>query len=601
MRVKTLLQALLWPNPLLDPSLASYLRLSAGAHYTPDTAQIGFAKGDSLRTDTYFNIFNYGKWARVAPLQSLMLTLAGHGKFRLTLFAASGEAPAEALHTEEVSLTESTNVSLPVPLSKLAGRASALLFFELQCLSESGTLTAADWATHDAPRRTPKLALCITTYRREAQVHKTVQRFEAFASASLIGANLSLIVVDNGQSLTLPPSQYVTCVPNENLGGSGGFARGFLEAESAGATHCLFMDDDASVHMPAIARTWAFLAYAKDESVAVAGAVAQSQAPHKLWENGARFHMICRPELQGLDLRKAEEVQRLESATTPRNPSDFYGGWWYFAFSVSALKHMPFPFFVRGDDVSFSLAHDFDIVTLPGVLSYQDEDFPVKETPLTVYLDLRSHLAHHLALPAFEIGRIGIAKIIARFWLRSLLACHYETLAAAKLAVDDAFAGPELFARTADVAARRAEIAALTQTERWQPVDSLSAPKETAHASLPWRLLMKLTFNGHLLPAFSWLGKSITLPAEQRGARRPLWGARQITYISPETSRAYTVRHNKAKALALSLPFFAAMVVALTRYQAIKERWRTGYPAYTQRSFWQNRLAVETQKRDAHD
>ena len=202
---------------------------------------------------------------------------------------------------------------------------------------------------------------------------------------------------------------------------------------------------------------------------------------------------------------------------------------------------------------------------------------------------------------AFEIGRIGIAKIIARFWLRSLLACHYETLTAAKLAVDDAFAGPELFARTADVAARRAEIAALTQTERWQPVDSLSPPKETAHASLPWRLLMKLTFNGHLLPAFSWLGKSITLPAEQRGARRPLWGARQITYISPETSRAYTVRHNKAKALALSLPFFAAMVVALTRYQAIKERWRTGYPAYTQRSFWQNRLAVETQKRDAHD
>lgn len=601
MRVKTLLQALLWPNSQLDPSVSCYLRLGPGARYTPDAARISFAQGDTLRTDTYFNIFNYGKWARAAPLRSLMLTLAGNGRFRLTLFAASDGVPEKALYSDDITLTANADTCLPVPLTELDGQASALLFFELDCLSDSGSLTAATWATHDTPRRIPELALCITTYRREAQVHKTVQRFEAFARDSPIGENLSLIVVDNGQSLTLPPSRHTVCVPNQNLGGSGGFARGFLEAERAGATHCLFMDDDASVHMAAIARTWAFLAYAKDESVAVAGAVAQSQAPHRLWENGARFRMICRPEFQGLDLRKVKEVLHLESETTPRNPSDFYGGWWFFAFSVTALKHMPFPFFVRGDDVSFSLIHDFDIVTLPGVLSYQDEDFPVKETPLTVYLDLRSHLAHHLALPAFEIGRTGIVRIIARFWLRSLLACHYETLAAAKLAVDDAFAGPELFARTADVATRRAEIAALTQTERWQPVESPVTLKKTAHASLPWRLLMKLTINGHLLPAFSFLGKSITLPADQRGARRPLWGAQKITYLSSDTSRAYTVRHNKAKALALSLRFLAAMVLALTRYGALKERWRTGYPTYTERSFWQSRLMLEPHKRDAHD
>ena len=50
----------------------------------------------------------------------------------------------------------------------------------------------------------------------------------------------------------------------------------------------------------------------------------------------------------------------MEFATTGPAPDNFYGGWWYFAFPVDQVKHQPFPFFVRGDDVSFSLVHDFN-------------------------------------------------------------------------------------------------------------------------------------------------------------------------------------------------------------------------------------------------
>lgn len=590
MREHTLLQAFTWPDPTLDPNPLTYLRTSGAARWPSGSRAVQFAQGGQLRTDTYFNIFNYGKWARAAPLLDLALKLEGEGEFDCAICAVINGAEPITLQKHALSLTGASLLTLD--LAPLANQQSALLFVQILCHSAEGQITAADWHTETAPRRQPKLAVCITTYQREAQVLKSVERFERFAKTSVCAPHLHLYVIDNGQSLRRPDSDKVTVIANENLGGSGGFARGFLQAEAQDATHCLFMDDDAATHMQAIERCWAFLAYARKTDVAIAGAVAQAAAPHRLWENGALFHMICRPAHQGLDLRRADQVLRLEAETTPRNPANFYGGWWFFAFSVAALRHMPFPFFVRGDDVSFSLAHDFDIITLPGVLSYQDEDFPVKESPLTVYLDLRSHLAHHLALPAMEIGRMGLAKIIARFWLRSLLACHYETLAAALLALEDVRAGPGHFAKTADLAQRRADIGALTQTERWTDRPTKSSVAMPRPASRPLRLLMKLSLNGHLLPGFTRFGKDITLPASQRGGRRPLWGARKITYISSDGQRAYSVAHDKRKALALSLGFAKAGCQLVLHYGRLKQDWRKGYGALTQRDFWRKRLGL---------
>lgn len=593
----TTLQSLIWPEIGLCTERDLYVRLSGGAGLSLQDQALRFAPGGQAAFDTYYNLFNTGKWVKNCALESLFLTLEGDGRFEISVFHARPNRSFDRLLTEVITLEAGSPLSLRLdPLLKLDTRGA--VFFELRALSDDASLRTADWQTADAPARTPELMLSITTFRREEAVARTVARFEEFISRSALSRHIHLTVVDNGKSAEIAPSERVTLVPNENFGGAGGFARGLLEAQNRGASHCLFMDDDASVHMQAIERTWMFLAYARDPKTAVAGAVANAEHRWQVWENGARFDHICRPEHMGTDLRSIKQVLRLEFDSTATQPGNFYGGWWYFAFPVEEVRHMPFPFFVRGDDVSFSLAHDFNIVTLPGVISYQDEDFSVKETPLTVYLDLRSHLAHHLALPSMEIGRKGILKIMARFYFRSLLPCHYETIAAAGLAMQDVLAGPAYFAANADMSARRKQIGELTQKERWKSEEDEArtrpAPRMrlSPHHPVP-RFFMKITLNGHLLPGFRLIGNRSVLAAVERGQIRPIWGAKALTYITSDGKRSYTVRHSKREALKVTLPVLRAVWAAWRNYDSLRDSWREGYRDLTQREYWQKALAVE--------
>lgn len=592
------LQRLLWPEPGLCTERDLYVHLAAGAALSQRAREIHFQQNSAAGFNTYNNLFNIGKWVKNCGLEDLSLVLHGRGRFELVVFLVQPNRSWERLINDVVTLTD-TPRSLP-----LYGSGSfenrGVIFFELRALDEDGgLLTGAEWQTAQAPRRRPDLMLSITTFRREAAVARTVRRFESFIAGSFLKGAVHLTVVDNGQSADIAASDHVTPIGNENLGGSGGFARGLLEAQRRGASHCLFMDDDASVHMEALERTWMFLAYARDPATAVAGAVSNAQHRWQLWENGALFDQICRPQHMGLDLRDFGQVLALEFDSTATQPGNFYGGWWYFAFPVDQVRHMPFPFFVRGDDVSFSLAHDFNIVTLNGVISYQDEDFSVKETPLTVYLDLRSHLAHHLALPSMEIGRTGLLKIMLRFYLRALLACHYETLEATGLALEDVLQGPRYFEIHADMAERRKQIGALTVRERWQPQDGIPRPVDriwlSAHRRLP-RFLSKITLNGHLWPGFRLIGNHIVLPASDRGVRRPLWGAASITYVTADGKRSYTVRHSKARAVRVSLPILRAIWKIWRGYDALRADWRSGYHDKTRPAFWQKilRLGGET-------
>ncbi|MFP4275724.1 MAG: glycosyl transferase [Paracoccaceae bacterium] len=580
MRAPPALQGLILPDPDLLPETAPYLRLGGGAELRDGALHL--PEGGLAGTDTWFNLFNLGKWQRHCRLSSLALELRGAGRVEVTLRLARPDGE-ETLLQRQANLSE-TPLRLDLPgLATIHGK--ALLWYELRAQT-TARLDTADWVTEDAPRRQPELMLSITTFRREAAVRRTVTRFEAFMARSPLADRLHLAVVDNGQSSGLSPSAHVTPIPNENLGGSGGFARGLLEARARGATHCLFMDDDAAIHMESLERTWAFMAHAEDPATAVAGAISSAADKARIWENGAIFASRCWPRFNGLDLRDRAMALELEFETTGPPPPQHYGGWWFFAFPVSAARHMPFPFFVRGDDISFGLANPFEVVTLPGVLSFQ--------SAMTLYLDLRSHLAHHLALPRLEIGRARSARIAAWFFGRSLLPCHYETLAALNLALEDVLRGPDFFARNADMEQRRADIAALRRDEVWRPVDGpLPADRVRLDPQKAWiRWLMKLTLNGHLLPFFGLWGNRVTLSVGARGNFRRAWGAARITYLDAGGTQAYTVRHSKHRALVQGLRMSRNIARLAWRYPRLLDEWRRGYEALTTEGFWRRKLGL---------
>jgi GT2 family glycosyltransferase len=587
------LQSLLWPEPGISTERSLYMRLKGPAALSMSGRRLSFGPGGSAGFDTAMNLFNLGKWQHHCGLADLRLRLEGRGRFELAVIQSPARRSPERLVNEIVELTPERPLLLELKGLLLADPKSAV-FFTLLALGE-GELTGAVWETADAPKRLPQLALAITTFRREAAVAASVARFNAFMAESALAPHLHLFVVDNGRSAEIEATAHVTPIGNENLGGSGGFARGLLAAEARDATHCLFMDDDASVHMGALERTWAFLAYAGDPRTAVAGGMTMANDRWTLWESGAIFRQNCKPQWLGTDLRDLNQVLEMEQGSTGPKPPDFYGGWWYFAFPVAHATYRPFPFFVRGDDVSFSLANDFDIVTLPGVLCFQDADFSDKETLQTLYLDLRSHLVHHLALPAMDIGRVATLKIPAWFFLRSMMQCHYETLAALNLALADVLRGPDFFAANADMAERRARIGRMRDIEGWKPLPDGPPPSRRRfdpRRNRFWRMVMKYSLNGHLLPFFGLWGNHVTLEAGQRGQLHEVWGAARITYVSGDGTQGFTVRHSKRAALGQGLRMVQGGLRLAAGYGALKRRWREGYPRLASTAFWKERLGL---------
>lgn len=589
----TTLQSLIWPEQGVCTERELYVRLKRAAGLSEQQGVIRFATSGVAEFNTWVNLFNVGKWRRDCDLQSLSLSLSGTGEFEISVFLASPHHSWERMVNEIITLSEDTPVLLDLSHAIDSTYDENILFFELQAL-EPGELTRADWQTADAPRRVPELAVSITTFKREAAVTRTAERFNRYIGQSPHRDHIRLIVVDNGQSVEIGETDRITVVANENLGGAGGFARGQLAAADSGASHCLFMDDDASIHMASLDRTYQFLAYASDPATAVAGAMINAQHRWAIWENGAVFNGGCQPLFMGTDLRDIGQAFGMEFATTKTPPANFYGGWWYFAFPLAEAQHMPFPFFVRGDDVSFSLVHDFNIVTLNGVVSFQ-ESFTDKESPQTWYLDLRSHMAHHLSLPSMEIGRFGVLKIAVWFFLRNLPRMHYDTLSAINLAFEDVMRGPGFFDENADMAQRRADLKALTREEAWVPATGQSPADSKLRMNPRNRIVrgfMKLTLNGHLLPFFSLFSNRIVLTAEDRGRLRWVWGASEITYLSVNEHKCYTVHHSKRKFLRESLRLTGNALSFLWQYDRLLRLYREGYKELTAEPYWRQKLGM---------
>ena len=588
------LQALMWPDPTLCADMGLTLRLT-GAQIAEG---IAFADGGSASFDTAFNVFPWRKWQGQCGLRDLWLWLEGQGKFTVTIATLHTDAPFNhrtqdpdslvpptPTRREVLSATVTLGTATRIDLGLALNCPEAALYVTLTALGPAH-LTGATWQTRQPPLRKPRIALGITTFQREAQITATVTRF----LDATLDPCFHLIVVDNGGTVALPTSDRITLIPNRNLGGAGGFARCLREAFAMGASHALFMDDDAAVDMQALDRTRAFLSYARDPATSVIGGLMQAGHPTRLWESGAQLRQFCRPLFRHLDLRSPGAVAQLESLAPDPAPPNLYGGFWFFAFPLDLVRHWPFPFFVRGDDINFSLSNPFRLTTLPGVASFQDQDFSDKESALTLYLDLRNHLIQPLVLPALDEGILRYLYVILHFFGRSLMQMHLDSLRSLNLAVADVLRGPAFFAANADMTGPRARIAALRRYEVWQDLAGPPPEQRLTPANRLPRLLMILSLNGLLLPFFGQWGNHLVLARNQRGKVHLIWGAAQISYVDDKRQQIMTLRHNKAAAFGLVLVSIANLARLILRYPGLRRQWRAGYGGLTSAEFWEKQF-----------
>lgn len=577
------LQSVVLPNLDVPGDESLYVRVNDRAWCEFDGPRVRFAEGGQITTDTFYGGLTVSAWKRTSPVQTLVLELEGDGEFVAAIGVHRlGYAPLW-LCEREVVLTGGTPAQVPIQGWERVD--DGMLFLRLRAL-RSGSLVSARWRTRDRARNEVHLGLVITHFNRPKQVVPAIDRIrrQVLQRPEALG-RISLTVVDNSCNLERVDGSGVRHIPNRNLGGSGGFARGLLELHDAGvATHVLFMDDDASCEADSILRTYALLRFSTEPRLAVAGALLNEAEPWRTIEKGARFDGKCRPLFAGMDVRHVGELLWAER----RNERPDYGGWWFFAFPVREVRQYPFPFFVRGDDVFFSLANRFEIVTLNGVACLA-EDFAAKHGPLTAYLDGRYHLLH-CVLREHGRGRM-LKRLVNNQFVKPLLAYHYASARAFTLALRHVAEGPSFFRENLDLLEVRTEIGRWQPSEKLQPVDrsgmKLRAARHSREGALhrAWRFA---TLQGFLLPRAFLRNRVQVQEKSFYGRASAAFRHRRVLYEHVPTNTGYVAEHDRRLFFREIRACAAALVAFSRRMPELRREYERALPQLASREFWRS-------------
>lgn len=243
--------------------------------------------------------------------------------------------------------------------------------------------------------RDVSLGVVMCTFRREKDVLRNAAEL-AEVCADLKGTDI--FIVDNGRTLAesdMPPG--VRLIPNRNLGGSGGFARGMLECLDAGKTHFLLMDDDVVFEPDSLRRTRALLSVMRPEfaGCGLGGAMMTFERPDVVFENGAEGgHLTLRFPKHNIDVESPGGL--LWCCAFERTVN--YAGWWFFAAPVDMIRThgLNLPLFIKYDDIEYGrrTCGDYSIVYTIG-LGIWHEAFDRKMKPYLRYYLMRNSLIYY--------------------------------------------------------------------------------------------------------------------------------------------------------------------------------------------------------------
>jgi galactofuranosylgalactofuranosylrhamnosyl-N-acetylglucosaminyl-diphospho-decaprenol beta-1,5/1,6-galactofuranosyltransferase len=579
----TVLQSLVFPNLDVHAHEDMYFRLSDGAWVDLKSRKASLEAGSILSTDTFFNGLSVGVWKRRCDIGSLSLRVEGSGEFVATVGLHRLGQMSVWLDEHRLSMFERQESVLTI--GQWPALSDGLLFVRFRALGPA-VITGAHFETVDSPLRSVRLGLVITHFNRQKQVLPAIARIrEALLDHPVLRDSLTLTVVDNSSNLPLAPHPRITHILNRNLGGTGGFVRGLLSLiDDAGHSHALFMDDDASCETESIARSLALLQFARHDTLSVAGALLRELAPWELLEKGARFDGTVVALNPGLDMR---HVHDLLVAERPGLEAD-YGAWWFFAFPLAAVRRLPFPFFVRGDDIFFGLHNAFDIVTLNGVACL-GEDFSSKHGPMTAYLDARYHLVHAFLAPGGSASTIF--WVGSRLFVKALNGYLYSSARAVTLAMQHILEGPEFFRRNLDMKAVRDELNSFSPNEKLLPIDrSALAPRaERAHRESIWRRLARtVTLQGFLLPDALIRDRLTVQPKAFHGRASAVFRYRRVLYEHAASGTGFVAEFDRPRFFRELGRFLKTWALLFARRKQLRSAYESGAQQMSTLEFWRS-------------
>lgn len=588
----TILQRLLFPSTDICTDGHLYLRCTGDAWYSMAEGFIELKAGSSIRFDTYFNALSVGKWRRHTKVRTVIPFLEVLGSLEVHAILNHPYRAARVVWATKIDCNVRQIKSLPqLDLDSLG---EGQLYLEIRCKGSAGAVFGGGFSTSDPVANPVKLGAVMTTFNRPDYVSRNISRIaQAMKEVDAYADRLEILVVDNAANLDLelPAWVPVTVVPNKNLGGAGGFARGLMHFRaSPGTTHVLFMDDDITFDPEVIFRTIEFLSFASDDEMCLAGAMLTEEQPHIQFESGATFRSESvhpfRPIGGQVDLRDWRNLVKndLERSTG-------YGAWWYFAFPIHLTNANPLPLFIRGDDVCFGLRYTGrHTVTLNGIGVWHQQ-FALKNGPWAFYYESRN-LPLVSSLTSDRYSSVHLAHRFLYYGIRMLLVLKYDTAAAHILGMRHFLEGPQAWLARDHVMTNQS-----VSQHTGERAAHLGTTELTVEAFRPNRklfikvggFLSGILLSGHVLP--SWLSrrKPVSVPFSGWSLASVI-GREEVVYRYDPTGEGYRAKRDRARFFSLMREMFATAFQIILRFKGLKRAYREAYPEMTGDNYWRRQL-----------
>ena len=329
---------------------------------------------------TYFNSLSLNKWKKYTYAHSYTLNLNLRGKFTIELMGhyvdSRNNIQKELLGKHIFDLGDFTEISLSYPDETNCSVVSFQIAPIDDTFIRSGRYCAKTEMVND-----PFISLVTTTFKKESYVKKNIALLKSnIFDNKEYSPYFQWFIIDNGRTLDVKElsTDKIKIVPNSNTGGSGGFTRGMIETLNnvKKATHVLLMDDDVEFSPQSFKRLLKLLMLMRPEysDRFISGAMLEVTEKNIQHEDVGIFHPDashgpCKPRY---DLNLWDSIVRNEEIIS--DDLHQYAGWWYCCIPVSAINgsNLPLPFFVRGDDVEYSIRNNAKFITMNGICIWHE-------------------------------------------------------------------------------------------------------------------------------------------------------------------------------------------------------------------------------------
>lgn len=596
-----IIQNIIFPNREVCDEEHMYFRRQG--HIVQENNCLKLDEYASCDFSTYFNSFSLNKWLEYTKLSNLALTISIQGTFIVEIYSASWfheEAVHECIGKYTVHADQKRDYQFPVDISN-----NDSIYFKIQAINQSGHLYNGYYSTEIDKENLNlvNIDLVMCTFKREKYVMRNIDLIvnHFIKNKDYNGSNhFKIKVVDNGKTLPVENVEIpgiVQVFPNLNVGGSGGFCRGMIESlHDDTSTHILFMDDDVLVQVEAFEKTYNFLTLLKDEykNEFLGGAMLRLDKKNIQHENTAGFkgnHLVSlKPSL---DLNKFKNVLFNEKKETVAN---IYCAWWYCCIpkSVATLENLPYPFFIRMDDIEYSVRNIHQGLSLNGIAVWHEAFDKKYSTLMENYFMFRNNLVVNC------LHHTGNKKMALKFLLRRFAhdIFRYDYSGAELLldGVESFLKGPDFF-KTVDTVKDLKKHS--VKQVKMKPIEEITdsdmiyehyrADLDKSQESRLVKWIRFVSWNGHLLPSCFFHPNGFAEYGYGNNSKM-YFLKKKVIACDPNFERAVVLQIQRKKALRLFLRWFKVSVRLNANYKQLEEKYQGEFHKMTSESFWRKYL-----------